>query len=116
MLIEHGPVRRRFIDRVRFFLSGRKNRHNISRRAGFFQNRPADFREKGPACPANFAEHAETQSRYRARYFLRSSGSDIIRRKTPPTTERAWKPTFFPSVVSYQSVSGTRVGVSLSQQ
>lgn len=52
---------------------------------------------------------------YSARYFLRSSGSDIIRRKTPPTTERAWNPTFFPSVVSYQSVSGTRVGVSLSQ-
>ena len=30
----------------------------------------------------------------------------------PPTTERAWKPTFLALVVSYQSVSGMRSGVS----
>src|SRR5215831_15261192 len=31
--------------------------------------------------------------------------------KYPPTTLLAWKPTCFPSVVSCQSLKGTRVGV-----
>ena len=53
--------------------------------------------------------------RQSARYFFRSSGSASIPMKTPPTTERAWKPTCLPSSVSYQSQSGTRVGVSSSQ-
>ena len=36
--------------------------------------------------------------------------------KTPPTTERAWKDICLPFFVSYQSVSGTRVGVSPIQR
>ena len=35
--------------------------------------------------------------------------------KMPPTTDRAWNPACLPSVVQYQSVSGTRVGVWFSQ-
>jgi len=34
----------------------------------------------------------------------------------PPTTERAWNPCFLPSVVEYQSVSGTRSGDSVTQR
>src|SRR5579871_156278 len=37
-------------------------------------------------------------------------GSLSILIKTPPTTERAWKPTCLPLSVWYQSVMGTREG------
>ena len=43
------------------------------------------------------------------------SPSASILMKRPPTTERAWNPTSVPSVVQYQSVSGTRLGDWLAQ-
>ena len=45
------------------------------------------------------------------RHFAVSSLSASAFTYTPPTTLRAWKPICFPFFVSYQSVSGTRVGV-----
>jgi len=51
-------------------------------------------------------------STYFARHFAVSSLSESALINTPPTTLRAWKPICFPFLVSYQSVSGTRVGVS----
>jgi len=42
--------------------------------------------------------------------------SSISRMKTPPTTDRAWNPDCFASAVWYQSVMGTRLGVSLTNR
>lgn len=69
-------------------------------------------------CP----HHAQTQppqfAVFPARddHFFHNSASRNSGMKSPPTTERAWKPTCLPSVVSYQSVSGTCVGVSFIQR
>src|SRR4051794_5312426 len=46
------------------------------------------------------------------RYFDHFSPRALM--KMPPTTERAWKPLCLPSVVIYQSVSGTRDVVSFA--
>jgi len=43
-----------------------------------------------------------------------SAASSLM--KTPPTTERAWKPRCLPSTVQYQSVIGTREGDSLRKR
>ena len=50
----------------------------------------------------------------RPAYFFQMAGSASILMNTPPTTERAWKPCCFAVTVSYQSVSGTRLGDSLA--
>src|ERR1035437_1628426 len=46
----------------------------------------------------------------RLRHLAASSLSASALMNTPPTTDRAWKPTCLPFTVSYQSVSGTRLG------
>ena len=47
----------------------------------------------------------------RPHHFFQTAGSWSSRRNTPPTTDRAWNPTFVASCVQYQSVMGTRCGV-----
>lgn len=46
------------------------------------------------------------------RFHVSPFSSSLI--NTPPTTERAWNPRCVPSVVQYQSVSGTRLEDSLA--
>src|SRR5206468_820770 len=48
----------------------------------------------------------------RAAHFFQVAGSASILMKTPPTTERAWKPRCLASWVQYQSVRGTRLGLA----
>ena len=50
----------------------------------------------------------------RRAHFAQLGASASIRMKMPPTTGRAWKPFCFASVVTNQSESGTREGVSLA--
>ena len=46
----------------------------------------------------------------RPAHFFHIAGSASSLMKTPPTTDRAWKPTSVPSWFQYQSVIGTREG------
>src|SRR5262249_252074 len=52
----------------------------------------------------------------RLAHFFHMSRSANIFMKTPPTTERAWNPSFFGLSVQNQSVIGTRSGVSLRKR
>src|SRR5215831_8230360 len=49
-------------------------------------------------------------------YFFHTAGSASILMKRPPTTDRAWKPCCLAVVVSYQSVSGTRLADSAAKR
>ena len=67
----------------------------------------------GVGSGAHFIGFAPFVFKSRSAHFFHSAASASSGMKTPPTTERAWKPACFGSVVSYQSVIGLRWDVSL---